>query len=70
MAYKKLEKLMFPGFLVAFEVLFVILYGLLVRYDDRGAADPLVTESQESTIKTYPCESALPTHWIGGNLAF
>lgn len=54
--YTRLEKLMFPGFLVAFEVVFLILYGLLVRYDDRGEADPLPSESQNSTIKSYPCE--------------
>ncbi len=62
MAFTKLEKLMFPGFLMAFEVVFLILYALLVRYDDRGAADLPVAEnqtSQASTIKTYPCELAM-----------
>ena len=39
MALTKLEKLMFPGFLLAFEVVFIVLFGLLVRYDDRG--DPV-----------------------------
>lgn len=61
MALTKLEKLMFPGFLLAFEVVFLILFGLLVRYDDNGGSvtDGSTAElSQQNTIKVYPCKPA------------
>ncbi len=35
----KLEKYLFPGFLFFFEVVFLVLFGLLVKYDERGAPD-------------------------------
>ena len=35
----KMEKLLFPGFLFIFEVVFLVLFGFLVRYDERGAPD-------------------------------
>ena len=47
MALTKLEKLMFPGFLLAFEVVFLILFGLLVRYDDNGGS---VTDGSTTAI--------------------
>jgi len=64
MALAKREKLLFPGFLLAFEVIFLILFGLLVRYDDNGG--PLIANgstisqlsSQQNTIKVYPCKPA------------
>ena len=37
MRLSRAEKLIFPLFLFIFEVVFLILYGLLVRYDDAGA---------------------------------
>lgn len=37
MALTKYEKLLFPGFLLAFQVAFLILFGLLVQYDETGA---------------------------------
>ena len=35
----KLEKYLFPGFLFFFEVIFLVIFGLLVKYDARGAPD-------------------------------
>lgn len=61
-AFTKLEKLVFPGFLLVFEIVFLILFGLLVEYDDRGDADPssdTFRESGESVRRTYPCELQL-----------
>ena len=37
MRLTRFEKLMFPLFLFVFEIIFLILYGLLVRYDDGGS---------------------------------
>lgn len=65
-----MEKLLFPGFLFLFEVVFLVLFGLLVEYDERGAPHPplepaehddparLIRELQSSlgTTKVYPCE--------------
>lgn len=62
MALTKLEKLMFPGFLLAFEVVFLILFGLLVDYDSTGIPDPPRPQanqeaaSAEFTQTVYPCE--------------
>ena len=63
MALTKLEKLMFPGFLLAFELVFLILFGLLVQYDDNGGplvngSAPISQLSQQNTIKVYPCKPA------------
>lgn len=64
MALTKLEKLMFPGFLLVFQVVFLIIFGLLVEYDDSGSPTPsggLVSASagsQQSTTKVYPCKPA------------
>ena len=33
----RMEKMLFPCFLLIFEVVFLVLYGLLVKYDDLGA---------------------------------
>lgn len=57
-----LEKLLLPGFLCVFQLLFILLYGLLVRYDDTGAPLHNVTgegdipslDSSTSTLKVYP----------------
>lgn len=58
------EKCLLPGFLFVFQIIFIILYGLLVRYDDTGAPHKNVTnaktisdlDSSASTLKVYPCE--------------
>ena len=61
MALTKREKLMFPVFLLAFELVFLILFGVLVQYDDNGG--PLVANgsttsqlTQQNTVKVYPCK--------------
>lgn len=35
----KLEKLLLPGFLILFELVFIIVYGLVVDYDEGGSPD-------------------------------
>ena len=35
----KLEKLLLPGFLILFELVFLIVYGLIVDYDEGGSPD-------------------------------
>ena len=37
MALTRLEKLLFPGFLLLVEIIFFIIYGLLVEYDEGGS---------------------------------
>ena len=71
----KLEKLMFPSFLCVFQLVFIILYALLVRYDDTGkphvdlevsgtTADYIRTlESYQSALKVYPCEYPQFSRW-------
>mgnify|MGYP003457620212 CR=1 FL=1 len=39
MALSQYEKLLFPGVLLAFQVAFLILFGLLVQYDETGAGE-------------------------------
>jgi ammonium transporter Rh len=39
MALTKLEKLLFPGTLLLFELIFFVIYGLLVDYSDGGSPD-------------------------------
>lgn len=64
MVLTKLERLMFPGFLLVFQVVFLILFGLLVEYDETGSPTPsegLASASavtQQGTIKVYPCKLA------------
>lgn len=63
---KYLEKMLLPLFLAVFEVIFIILYGLLVRYDDTGAphtendtntlSDISELVSSRSSLKLYPCK--------------
>lgn len=56
------EKYLLPGFLFVFQTIFIILYGLLVRYDDTGAPHTNATraktisdlDSSASTLKVYP----------------
>lgn len=58
------EKYLLPGFLFVFQTIFIILYGLLVRYDDTGAPHTNATraktisdlDSSASTLKVYPCK--------------
>ena len=34
-----LKRLIFPSFLIALQVIFIVIFGLLVRYDDGGRAN-------------------------------
>ena len=43
-----MEKLLFPGFLLGFEIIFLVLFGLLVTYDDRGAPDQELRQARAS----------------------
>lgn len=60
------EKYLLPVFLLVFQAVFILLYGLLVRYDDTGNPHTNVTaakaisglESSKSTLKVYPCKYA------------
>lgn len=61
MELAKWEKFLLPVFLLVFQVIFFILYGLLVRYDETGKphtdnvtapADGL--ESSRTALKVYP----------------
>lgn len=61
-----MEKLWFPGFVLLFEAVVLVLFGTLVEYDDGGA--PLVETdlnasggvhtlaSSRTTSQVYPCE--------------
>ncbi len=65
-----LEKLLFPGFLIFFEAIILVLFGLLVDYDESGSPDQEILvarnhtagdyvrelESTLSTTKTYSCK--------------
>ena len=58
-----LKKKIFPAFLLAFQVVFLVLFGVFVTYDkvDGSAGAPTDSclsplESTRSTAKTYPCE--------------
>lgn len=44
MAFSQYERLLFPAFLLAFQIAFLILFGLLVEYDDSGAGQAGNTE--------------------------
>ena len=68
-SFAAMERLLFPAFLFFFEVLFLVIFGLLVEYDAGGApehalgdavdGDPEMLirnlESSLATTKTYPC---------------
>ena len=60
MELAKWEKLLLPAFLLVFQGIFIILYGLLVRYDDTGKphTDNITfengLESSRATLKVYP----------------
>lgn len=56
-----LKKMVFPTFLLAFQVVFLIFFGVFVTYDnivppehDGSVEEPAA--STRSTAKTYPCE--------------
>ena len=61
-----LKKMVFPAFLLAFQVVFLIFFGVFVRYDNVSIPDGSVVpptdssvsplRSTQSTAKTYPCE--------------
>ena len=42
-----LDRFIFPGFLLAFEIIFLILFGLLVEYDTRGLPDQELVLAEE-----------------------
>ena len=57
--------MLLPGFLLVFQVIFIALFGLLVRYDDSGkpltsnstvVSDVSELDSSRSALKVYPCE--------------
>lgn len=41
-----MEKLLFPAFLLLFEVIFLVVFGLLVEYDERGSPDHEIEEAR------------------------
>ena len=73
MKLSQLEKYLLPVFLLVFEVIFILLYGLLVRYDDTGAplqpnSTDSVTrqlESSASTLKVYPRKCVYMYTFVG-----
>lgn len=64
---EKIEKWILPVFLFVFEVIMLILYGVLVRYDSLGTPAPVNTSSLEfhggdplaAVEKTYPRKSCM-----------
>lgn len=63
----RMEKMLFPCFLLIFEAVFLVLYGLLVKYDDLGA--PVIGNATASStgeghfsaatagvVSVYPCK--------------
>jgi len=62
-----MERLLFPGFLFFFEVVFLVLFGLLVEYDERGSpehdlrAARLAAESNDTDSLIRNLESSLGT---------
>ena len=46
----KLEKYLFPGFLFFFEVVFLVVFGLLVKYDERRAPDAELAAAQRFAL--------------------
>ena len=59
----RMEKMLFPCFLFVFEVVFLVLYGLLVRYDELGNPRPVNATTAHasetaghSIVSTYPRE--------------
>ena len=64
MILTRMEKMLFPCFLLVFEVVFLVLYGLLVKYDELGqpvvgnktASEGQLSAPALSVVSTYPCE--------------
>lgn len=46
-ALMTMERLLLPGFLICFETIFLVLFGLLVRYDDRGSPDAELAKARQ-----------------------
>lgn len=46
-AMAKVERLLLPGFLFCFEFIFLVVFGLLVRYDDNGSPDVELAKARE-----------------------
>lgn len=42
-----MERLLLPGFLFCFEFIFLVLFGLLVRYDERGSPDVELAKARQ-----------------------
>ncbi len=49
MKLSSLEKLIFPLFLFVFEAIFLVIYGLLVRYDEAGAPHQDLVAARQHT---------------------
>ena len=43
-----MKKLVFPGFLFLFEVVFLVIFGLLVQYDEPGSPDHHIGDARRS----------------------
>lgn len=46
-AMASVERFLLPGFLFCFEFIFLVVYGLLVRYDDNGSPDVELAKARE-----------------------
>lgn len=63
----KVEQFLLPGFLFCFEFIFLVVYGLLVRYDESGSPDVelatarTLAEAGDSTNFVRELESSLST---------
>lgn len=49
-----MEKLLFPGFLLFAEVIFLVVFGLLVEYDGRGDTDPVLDLARATSNSDHP----------------
>ena len=47
-SFAAMERLLFPGFLLFFEIIFLVLFGLLVEYDESGSPEHDLTEARKS----------------------
>lgn len=51
-----MERLLFPAFLLFFEVVFLVVYGLLVEYDESGAPEHDLRLARLSAERNNPDE--------------
>jgi len=47
-SFAAMERLLFPGFLLFFEIIFLVLYGFLVEYDNSGLPEHDLSEARKS----------------------